>query len=408
MQTKLADFINNTPAGAVADEILRRCVHCGMCTATCPTYQLTGDELDSPRGRIYQIKQVLEGVPATESIQKHLDRCLTCRACETTCPAKVEYGKLVEIGRLEVERQIGRKPLEAAKRWALRRLINTPSVFKPAYRLGQAVRPVLPVSWRQKIMPKQKAGCIPAKRHGRQVIMPAGCVQPSLSPNIDAATVRVLDKLGIRAVFPEGGGCCGAVNLHLNAEHDALDNMRRNIDAWLPLLEQGAEAVLINASGCGSTVKEYGYHLRNDPQYAAKAAAVSASAKDIVEVIRAEVENIKLRPFEFQTLAYHPPCSLQHGQKLKGSVESLFAELGINLMLPADAHLCCGSAGTYAFFQPELSAHLGQAKRQNLAALQPDMILTANIGCITQLAENGGIPVRHWIEYLDGLVSAGE
>jgi glycolate oxidase iron-sulfur subunit len=404
MQTHLADFIKHTPEGKIADEILRNCVHCGFCTATCPTYQLSGDELDGPRGRIYQIKQLLEGMPATAQMQLHLDRCLTCRSCETTCPSGVQYGHLLDIGRHEIEKQIGRPPLEQFKRKALRTLMLNRTLFESTYRLAQTVRPLLPQKARGKVMARREAGRIPQTVHGRKMLMLEGCVQPGMSPNINAATLRVLDKLGIQLQRPQNAGCCGAINLHMGAEAQSLNDMRRNIDAWWPLLEQGAEALLINASGCGATVKEYGYHLQHDAQYAEKAAAISAAAKDIVEILAAEAENIQAKlpaNLPAHTIAYHPPCTLQHAQKLKGSVESLFAELGITVLLPQDAHLCCGSAGTYSFFQPELSQQLRDNKLSRLNALKPDVVLSANIGCIGHLAGGTATPVMHWIEYLD-------
>ena len=407
MQTNLADFIKHTPEGKIADEILRNCVHCGFCTATCPTYQLSGDELDGPRGRIYQIKQLLEGMPATTAMQQHLDRCLTCRSCETTCPSGVQYSRLLDIGRHEIEKQLSRPPVEQFKRTALRTLMLNRGLFETTYRVAQALRPVLPEKLRAKVTPKKDAGPLPQTVHGRKMLMLEGCVQPGMSPNINAATLRVLDKLGIQLLRPQNAGCCGAINLHLNAAEQSLGDMRRNIDAWWPLLEAGAESIVVNASGCGVTVKEYGYHLRNDAEYTAKAARISAAAKDIVEILTAETENVrvKLKPdMPPQTLAYHPPCTLQHGQKLKGSVEGLFVELGMTVLLPQDAHLCCGSAGTYSLFQPEWSQQLRDNKLGRLNELKPDVILSANIGCIGHLAGGTDTPVIHWIEYLDTLL----
>ena len=341
---------------------------------------------------------------ATVQIQTHLDRCLTCRNCETTCPSGVEYGHLLDIGRSEVEKQIGRPLPEKARREALRRLMLNRTAFESTYRVAQTLRPWLPQKLRGKVMAEKPAGTIPQNARPRKMIMLEGCVQPGMSPNINAATLRVLDKLGIQLQRPQNAGCCGAINLHMGAEAQSLNDMRRNIDAWWPLLEQGAEALLINASGCGATVKEYGYHLQHDAQYAEKAAAISAAAKDIVEILASEAENIQAKlpaNLPAHTIAYHPPCTLQHGQKLKGSVESLFAELGITVLLPQDAHLCCGSAGTYSFFQPELSQQLRDNKLSRLNALKPDVVLSANIGCIGHLAGGTATPVMHWIEYLD-------
>ena len=316
----------------------------------------------------------------------------------------MEYGHLLDIGRSEVEKQIGRPPLEKFKREALRRLMLNRTAFESTYRVAQTLRPWLPQKLRGKVMAEKAAGIIPQNARPRKMIMLEGCVQPGMSPNINAATLRVLDKLGIQLQRPQNAGCCGAINLHMGAEAQSLNDMRRNIDAWWPLLEQGAEALLINASGCGATVKEYGYHLQHDAQYAEKAAAISAAAKDIVEILAAETENIQAKlpaNLPAHTIAYHPPCTLQHGQKLKGSVESLFAELGITVLLPQDAHLCCGSAGTYSFFQPELSQQLRDNKLSRLNALKPDVVLSANIGCIGHLAGGTATPVMHWIEYLD-------
>ena len=412
MQTTLADFIRDTPQGRVAETILRKCVHCGFCTATCPTYQLTGDELDGPRGRIYQIKQVLEGAPATTSIQKHLDRCLTCRSCETTCPSGVEYGKLVTIGREVVESQLTRPPQQRLGRWLLRRLVLNRPLFHFTYRSGQMLRAWLPAKLRSKVLPRQAAGSLPHVPHTRRMLLLAGCVQPSMAPNIHAATVRVLDKLAISAISPAQAGCCGAINLHMEHADDGLADMRRNIDAWWPLIEQGAEAVVIDASGCGSMVKEYGYHLRHDAAYADKAARISALAKDIVEVVVAEAASLAHRLPERSApgpvIAYHPPCSLQHGQKLGGQVERLLAAWGYPVLLPQNSHLCCGSAGTYAFLQPQWSERLRDDKLQHLQRLQPQLILSANIGCIAQLASGTDVPVRHWIEFLDELLTQAE
>lgn len=410
MQTQIADIFKDTHAGRAADEILRRCVHCGMCTAGCPTYLLTGDELDGPRGRIYQIKYVMEGSPATESVQKHLDRCLSCRSCETSCPAQVEYSKLLDIGRAEVERQVGRKKYDRCKRDILRALMNRPKIFAALYRVGQLFRPVLPTALRDKIMPHREAGTVPQTMHKRKMVMLEGCVQPAMSPNINMATRRVLDRLGIQILTAREAGCCGAVNLHMNAEAAALDNMRRNIDAWLPYLENGAEALIVTASGCGVTVKEYARHLQEDPEYAGKAAIISKAAKDIVEILAAEKDGLSRCLREKgrtggQKIAYHPPCTLQHGQKLKGSVEKLFAGLGMQVYLPSNPHLCCGSAGTYSIFQAELSDRLRDNKITSLEVLQPDIVLSGNIGCIAHLGAKSRVPVKHWIEYLDGLLS---
>lgn len=406
MKTNLPEPLLRTEAGKLADTILRKCVHCGFCTATCPTYQVTGSELDSPRGRIYQIKQVLEGAPATKEIQLHLDRCLTCRNCESTCPSGVHYSRLLDIGREVVEHQIGRGAWENVQRQALRTLITTKPLFHNSYRLAQHIRGVLPRNLRGKILPNPaplRGQAVPAPAQSqRSIIVPAGCVQPTMLPNIDEATHRVLHQLGIQTINPSNSGCCGAVNLHLNEHDKSLADMRRNIDAWWPHIEAGAEAILSNASGCGVMLKDYGFYLKEDPQYAEKARRVSELAKDIIEILLPEAERIseKASIGQGQTLAYHPPCTLQHGQKIRGKVEELLTRLGYRVALPKDSHLCCGSAGTYSFFHPEISKQLKSNKLKNLTDLQPIAILSANIGCISHLGSGTDIPVRHWIEFV--------
>jgi glycolate oxidase iron-sulfur subunit len=412
VETKLAPFIKNTPEGQEAESILRKCVHCGFCTATCPTYQLLGDELDGPRGRIYLIKQVLEGTAATEKTQLHLDRCLTCRSCETTCPSGVEYSRLLDIGRGVVEQQVGRGGFASLQRVALRKVVSNASVFGPLLKLGQLARPLLPAALKQKV----PANCAPAKpwpqqQHARKMLVLEGCAQPSLSPATNAAAARVLDRLGITLVRSAQAGCCGAVSQHLNAQDEALYAMRRNIDAWWPHIERGAEAIVITASGCGVMVKDYAHALARDPAYADKAKRVSELACDISDVIIAEKATLKKhlapdasRPT--QKIAFHAPCTLQHGLKKKGAVEALLTELGFNLVPVADAHLCCGSAGTYSILQPTLSNQLRDNKIAALTKDAPQAILTANIGCQSHLQSATTLPVRHWIEALDDLLSS--
>ena len=401
MQTNLARFIQDTPEGREADAILRKCTHCGMCTATCPTYQLLNDELDGPRGRIYLIKQVLEGAAPTARTQLHLDRCLTCRACETTCPTGVRYGRLVDIGRHIVEARVPRGPLESAWRRALETVISRPSLFGPLFRIGQLARPFLPSALKHKVPPAAApAGAWPATNHARRMIVLEGCAQPSLSPATNAAAARVLDRLGITLVREAGAACCGAVSFHLNRQDRALEVMRRTIDAWWPHIAHGAEAIVITASGCGVTVKDYGHYLAQDPAYAAKARRVSELARDISEVIASE--SVRLKPLATgQRVAFHSPCTLQHGMKLNGTVESLLTKLGFQLTPVPDAHLCCGSAGTYSILQPELSQRLLANKLTALQSGAPAAILTANIGCQAHLQSSTSLPVRHWIEALD-------
>jgi glycolate oxidase iron-sulfur subunit len=411
METTLAAFIKGTPEGEEAESILRKCVHCGFCTATCPTYQLLGDELDGPRGRIYLIKQVLEGTAATAKTQLHLDRCLTCRSCETTCPSGVHYSRLLDIGRAVVDDQVARSIDDRLQRAALRKVIPNPSLFGPLLKLGQMVRPLLPAALKQKVPPHATpAGPWPQNKHLRKMLVLEGCAQPALSPATNAATARVLDRLGISLVRAQQAGCCGAVAFHLNAQDEARAAMRRNIDAWWPHIEQGAEAIAITASGCGVMVQDYGHALQRDPDYAQKAKRVSELACDISDVITAE--KVKLLPRLTpnasrltQKIAFHAPCTLQHGLKKKGTVEALLTQLGFELTPVTDAHLCCGSAGTYSILQPELSQRLRANKIAALEAGAPAAICTANIGCQSHLQSATQLPVRHWIEALDERLS---
>ena len=403
MQTHLSAEFANTPQGREAEAILRRCVHCGFCTATCPTYQLLGDELDGPRGRIYLIKQVLEGEQPTRRTQLHLDRCLTCRNCETTCPSGVEYGRLVDIGRQIVERKVPREPADNARRWALKEGLNS-AAFAPAMKLGQALRGFLPQMLKEKVPQRQEPGRWPGRQHARKVLMLAGCVQPAMAPNINSATARVLDAAGIQVIVPPQAGCCGAVKFHLNDQEGGLAQMRANIDVWWPFAQRGeVEAIVINASGCGVTVKEYGHHLQHDPAYADKARRVSELTRDLSELLPQLVASLrgKVRASP-GVLAFHPPCTLQHGMKLRGGVEQHLAALGFEVRLaPAESHLCCGSAGTYSVLFPETGRQLRDRKLDQLGQLRPKAIISANIGCITHLQSGTATPVRHWVEVLD-------
>ena len=412
MQTELAPEFLDTADGLEAEAILRKCVHCGFCNATCPTYQLLGDELDGPRGRIYLIKQVLEGKAPTRSTQLHLDRCLTCRNCETTCPSGVQYGHLVDIGRKIVDQKVPRPAMESATRWLLKEGLPSP-LFGTAMKVGQAVRGLLPDALKAKVPAKQDAGIWPTTQHARKVLMLAGCVQPAMMPNINSATARVLDAAGIQAVIAKEAGCCGALKFHLNDQEGGKANMRANIDAWWPHVERhpdegGVEAIVMNASGCGVTVREYGHILRDDPTYAAKARRISELTKDLSELLPDLVPVLKARvkPPE-GVIAYHPPCTLQHGQKLRGGVEVNLRALGFDVRVAFnEAHLCCGSAGTYSVLQPEIAYSLRDRKLGNLNQLQPSVIASANIGCITHLQSGSGVPVRHWIELLDAAIRA--
>ena len=404
MQTNLSAEFRDTREGREADAILRSCVHCGFCTATCPTYQLLGDELDGPRGRIYLIKEVLEGAPVTAATQMHLDRCLTCRNCETTCPSGVQYGRLLDIGRAVVDAKVGRTSAETAQRWALRRTLLSPALFGTAVTLGRMVKGLLPRELAERIPGGERAGAWPAPRHARKMIVAEGCVQPALKPAIDAAAARVLDRIGISPLRVAGGGCCGALSHHLDAEDEARAIVRRNVDAWHALLQRGVEAIVVTATGCGVMVKDYGHYLADDPAYAAKAKQVAEAARDPIEVVTAEWKRIApliAMDRGAQRVVFHSPCTLQHGMKIRGQVEEILLAIGHSLLPVADGHLCCGSAGTYSVLQPALSGLLKANKLKALEAPRPDVIATANIGCLTHLESGARSPVRHWIELLD-------
>ncbi|MFZ9424471.1 MAG: glycolate oxidase subunit GlcF [Limnohabitans sp.] len=411
MQTQLSPEYHDTPEGREAESILRKCVHCGFCTATCPTYQLLGDELDGPRGRIYLIKQVLEGAEPTRKTQQHLDRCLTCRNCESTCPSGVQYGHLVDIGRQLVDAKVERPTGERLVRWALKEGLSS-SLFAPAMKLGQTVRGLLPNSLKAKVPEARDAGAWPTREHARKVLMLTGCVQPSMSPNINSATARVLDACGIQTVVAAQAGCCGALKFHLNDQTGGAAQMRANIDAWWPWVERGeVEAIVMNASGCGVMVKDYGHVLRDDPVYAQKAQRISELTQDLSELLPQLLPALKeqLKPEVVQAtgvVAYHPPCTLQHGQQLKGGVETHMAALGFQVQVAAsESHLCCGSAGTYSVLNPEIAYQLRDRKLGHLKVLQPRAILSANIGCITHLQSGSDVPVRHWVELVDEVLT---
>jgi len=406
MQVELADFIRDTPEGREAESILRKCVHCGFCTATCPTYQLLGDELDGPRGRIYLIKQTLEGAPVTAKTQLHLDRCLTCGNCETTCPSGVQYGRLLDIGRKLVDERVQRPVSQRIARAALKGGLTSP-LFGPALKLGRAVRPMLPAALKNKVPVATDSGAWPQRSHARKMLLLEGCVQPAMAPNINVATARVFDALGIELVRAARAGCCGAIRWHLDDHDGGRDNMRANIDAWWPHIEAGAEAIVINASGCGAMVKEYAHALRHDARYTGKAQRIAELAKDVVESLPDFTSELS-RSIDAGTsrVVFHPPCTLQHGQQIRGAVESLLVALGATLLPFDESHLCCGSAGTYSVLQPELAYALRDRKLAVLQSPKPDLILSANIGCITHLQSGTETPVRHWIEWVDARVFA--
>lgn len=398
MQTSLAAEFRGTTHGDEAEQILRKCVHCGFCTATCPTYQLLGDELDGPRGRIYQIKEVLEGEAATAGARLHLDRCLTCRSCETTCPSGVEYGRLLDIGREVIERKTRRPLRERLLRGTLVRALGTPWRARWLFGLARTVRPLLPSSLAAKVAPRQASLPSPRGDHARRVLMPGGCVQPALTPRTNQAAALLLDRLGV-TVVPAADGCCGSLPQHLSAPERALGMARANIDAWWPHLENGADAIIMTASGCGVMVADYGHLLRDDPRYAERAARVSALATDLSSYFGRLGTSLPVRPRP-EPVAFHAPCTYQHGLRLTGQVESLLRDLGYRLTDVAESHLCCGSAGTYSVLQPALSSRLLARKLERLTAGQPKYLVTANVGCQSHLASRAEQPVLHWAELL--------
>ncbi|MBL0121312.1 MAG: glycolate oxidase subunit GlcF [Betaproteobacteria bacterium] len=414
MQTNLADWIKDTPEGIEADSILRKCVHCGFCLATCPTYNLLGDELDSPRGRIYLMKQMLEGEPVTEKTQLHLDRCLTCRSCESTCPSGVQYGRLVDIGRELVEKKVGRSFAEGLKRKVLKNALPQTALFTVGLGIGRAVKTFLPASLAKKIPARRDAGVRPELGHARNMLVLEGCVQPAMAPSINSATARVLDRLGVSLIAAPSAGCCGAIPHHLNDPYESHAYIKRNIDAWWPYIEAGAEAIVVTASGCGTMVADYGYLLRNDAAYSEKAQKVSELFRDVSQVIAAEsavLSKLLVAANPVKTkIAFHSPCSLQHGLKIRGVVEGLLRDAGCELTPVPDGHLCCGSAGTYSLLQRELSQQLLVNKVKALESGAPQLVATANIGCLAHieggLNAGSGTPIRHWIEVIDERLAA--
>ncbi|ANG63191.1 glycolate oxidase iron-sulfur subunit [Marinobacterium aestuarii] len=402
MKTNILPEFKQSARGQEAESILRSCVHCGFCTATCPTYQELNDERDGPRGRIYLIKQLLEEGTVTEKTRTHLDRCLTCRSCETTCPSGVQYGRLVDIGRAIVDEKLERPPAQRLLRWSLRQVLPYPARFGPLLRLGQSLKPLLPAVLKAKLPPKRRSSPWPVSSHPRVMLALAGCAQPAAAPNTNAATARVLDRLGISLVEAPKAGCCGAVSYHLSAHDEGLDFMRRNIDAWWPAIEAGAEAIVMTASGCGAMVQEYGHLLRQDKAYADKARRVSELTRDLGEVLLQEdLSVLAPNPAATGKVAFHCPCTLQHAMKQSGVVEQVLEKAGVELAKTKDKHLCCGSAGTYSILQPEMSQKLLRNKLDALTLDNPERIVTANIGCQLHLESKSDRPVQHWIELLD-------
>jgi glycolate oxidase iron-sulfur subunit len=422
MQTALPDSVRNSPAGREADAILRSCVHCGFCLPACPTYQLLGDELDSPRGRIYLIKQLLEGGPVSERTQLHLDRCLTCRACESACPSGVRYGRLLDIGRALVEERVPRTLPARVQRYALRKIVPSTRRVRALLGVARAVRPLLSRALRARLpadtahSPPRAGDTVPAwppPRHARRVVLLEGCVQPALAAGINPATAQVLDRIGLSTIRVAAGGCCGALSHHLSAHRESLAQARRNIDALWPHVQAGVEAVLFAASACAAMVCDYGRLLVDDPAYAARAERISALSRDISQLLTAHEAALRaslaaLPPaHEPVRVAFQAPCTLQHALRAGGLVEPLLRAAGFTLTVVADGGRCCGSAGTYSLLQPELAARLLHAKLTALEAGAPQVIATANIGCLAHLRGATTLPVRHWIELLATRLEGG-
>ena len=401
MQTQIDTQLLQTDAGKAADSILRSCVHCGFCTATCPTYQLLGDELDGPRGRIYLIKQALEGKQVTRKSQLHLDRCLSCRSCETTCPSGVKYTSLLEIGRHQIDQQVQRPFRERLMRLGMKSILPYPARFAPLLAMARTLRPLLPPGIRNKIPLRRAAGRRATASHSRKVILFEGCVQSVAAQHINQAAARVLERIGIECIRVKSEQCCGAVNHHLGDEATAVDLARRNIDLWSRHLEDGVEAIIGTASACTLEISEYQQQLQSDPEYAEKAKLVSNATLDLGELLQQQ-DTLKLSLIDkLPRVAFHAPCTLQHGLQLKGNTEKLLRNLGFSVTEPQDAHLCCGSAGTYSILQPQISTQLRSNKLQALSDNNPDLIATANIGCLLHLKSGAQPPVKHWIEILD-------
>jgi glycolate oxidase iron-sulfur subunit len=421
MQTSFTPAQLADPHVAESEKILRKCVHCGFCTATCPTYVTLGNELDSPRGRIYLIKDMLEnGRPADKEVVTHIDRCLSCLACMTTCPSGVNYMHLVDHARAHIENTYTRPLPDRFIRAVLAFVLPHPERFraalrlarlgKPFARLFEAIGPLRPLAAMLRLAPASIPATSataspgvhrPAGTREKRVAILTGCAQPVLDPGINEAAISLLTRFGVEVVVPQGEGCCGALVHHMGREEQALASARQNVDAWTREAENdGLDAIIITASGCGTTIKDYGFRLRLDPAYAAKAAKISALAKDITEYLTTlELPEPAQKPG--LTVAYHSACSMQHGQKITRQPKELLARAGFIVKEPREGHLCCGSAGTYNIMQPEISAQLRDRKVRNIEATGAEIIATGNIGCITQIASAAKMPIVHTVELLD-------
>ncbi|MEE4144215.1 MAG: glycolate oxidase subunit GlcF [Halieaceae bacterium] len=401
MHVKLHPDYTGDEQAEEAAALISACVHCGFCLETCPTYLVNRDERDSPRGRIYLIRNLLESGAASDQTHTHLDRCLSCRSCETTCPSGMQYGQLLDIGRGLMEQRVPRPAPVRLYRRLLRWALTQGAVFGFGLALGQLLRPLLPSALRAQVPPRQDPGPLPEQRHSRTMLLLEGCVQAAATPRTNAAARRVFDRLGISLQTAPGAGCCGAVNYHLAAHRDGLDDMRRNIDAWWPQLAAGAEAILSSASGCGSMLAEYGRLLAHDPAYADRARQVSALARDIGEVLLEEDLETLATGSASGRIAVQTPCSLQHGMQRPDLITSILGRAGFELAAVSASHLCCGSAGTYSILQGAMSRRLRDDKLRALTADSPDLIATGNVGCQLHLQAAARVPVRHWIELLD-------
>ena len=402
MQINLSEQFTNDRAAQRGAEIVRQCVHCGFCNATCPTYQLLGDEADGPRGRVYQISQLLQGQTANTDTRLHLDRCLMCRSCETTCPSGVPYAELLEIGRALLADKLPRSGIDKITRKVLTTVVPNQSLMQAA-KLGIPFRPLLSEKLASNLPEPAGHDRWPEARHSRRMLVLAGCAQSVLTPATNLAAARVLDRVGISLIKEAPAGCCGAVRLHTDDREGGLEDIKRRIDTWWPQIEAGVEAIVSSASGCGVTIKDYAHLLADDPSYAQKASKVSEMAIDLSEAVLSgiQADASQWRQARSQTVAFHTPCSLQHGLGLGGQVEQLLQQAGYQLVPVRDGHLCCGSAGTYSILQPEISQQLKANKLDALQAEKPDIIATANIGCQLHLKGGADVPVVHWISLLD-------